>query len=150
MRKLIVHDQPKAAPDVPMLTAEGSGIDLNSFHGRVVILNFWATWCAPCRKEMPSLDRLQDKYSPENLVVVALATGRNENAKVAAFLEDIGADGLTVLFDPRQNAAAAHLVRSIPVTLIIDRGGNEVARLIGDAEWDADPALRIIAAIADS
>ena len=148
MRKLIFHKEPLPVSAPPMLAEDGAETGIDSFKGRVVVLNFWATWCAPCRKEMPSLDRLQAEFDTEDLKVIALATGRNEKPKVEKFLDSIGVRNLTVFYDPRLRVAAAMKVRGLPATVILDRDGREIARLTGDAEWDTESALHIFREIA--
>ena len=103
-----------------------------------MVLNFWATWCAPCRAEMPSLDRLQAAM-PE-IAVVPVATGRNAVTQITKFYEEAAVKNLPVLRDPKSGLAHAMGVMGLPVTVILDPEGREVARLIGDAEWDSDSA----------
>ena len=148
MRKLIVHDSPKPLSLPPMLTESGLEENLSDHFGPVIVLNFWATWCAPCRKEMPSLDRLQAQFPPGDVKVIALAAGRHEKARIRSFLRSVDAEGLAVRLDPKLKIASALQVRGLPVTILISRNGEEVARLIGDAEWDSESAVRIVRLIA--
>lgn len=148
MRKLIFHNEPRPVSAPPMLTEDGAETGIDTFKDRVVVLNFWATWCAPCRKEMPSLGRLQAEFDTEDLKVIALATGRNEQPKVKRFLDSIDVHNLTVFYDPRLRIAAAMGIRGLPATVILDRSGKEIARLTGDAAWDDESALHIFREIA--
>ncbi len=150
MRKLAIHEQPKDISPPPMLDEDGSEISFEEFEDRILVLNFWATWCAPCRKEMPSLDRLQAEFSPGELLVVGLAAGRNEQARVQAFLESIDAERLQIFYDPRLKVATSLGVRGLPATLILNRDGKEIARLTGDAEWDDESAIHILRNFVDT
>ena len=147
MIRLIVHDQPQPVPDIEVV-GESGGTTIGDFGGSVIVLNFWATWCAPCIKEMPSLDRLQQSFDPEDVRVLAVATGRNSVPKVERFLEENDIRTLQILYDRRTKLSGAMSVISIPVTVLIDRDGFEVARFIGDTEWDSEEAIRVIEVLA--
>ncbi len=141
LRQLIVHDEPLSLSLPPMLNEMGKEEALSEHFGAVLVVNFWATWCAPCRREMPSLHRLQEKFSPNDVKVIAIAVGRHKQEKIQSFLTSIGAEGLMIRLDPKLQVSAALRVRGLPATLLLDRQGREVARLIGDAEWDADEVV---------
>jgi len=133
--------------DVPDLAFEdGSGVShtLAEFKGRIVLLNIWATWCPPCREEMPSLDRLQGKLGSEDFIVVPLSIDRGGTDVVEAFYREIGVENLGV-FVGRPSVAPQLGVAGIPATLLIARSGKEVGRLIGPAEWDSQEVLDLIA-----
>lgn len=144
MRKLTIHTAPIAGTDVPFTHEDGSQMTLADLQGQYIVLNFWATWCAPCRKEMPSLSALQDTLTQTNAQVVTIATGRNPRPAMQAFFDEIGVDNLPLHADPRQKFARSLGVLGLPVTLIIDPQGQEVARLQGDADWSSDSAIAII------
>lgn len=145
MQKLALHDAPKPVPDALLLQADETEIALSSFQGRWVVLNFWATWCAPCRREMPSLDRLQLAFP--DLAVLPVATGRNAPEAIARFYTEAAIVNLPTLRDPQQTLARQMGVLGLPVTVILNPEGQEVARLIGDAEWDSPSALAVIDAL---
>jgi thiol-disulfide isomerase/thioredoxin len=145
MKKLALHDAPVAIPEVVLLDAEDAEHSLADYRGKWVVLNFWATWCAPCRHEMPSLDRLQTAM-PE-IAVVPVATGRNAVAGIERFFEEAAIKALPILRDPKSDLARGMAVMGLPVTVILNPEGQEVARLIGDAEWDSDSAKAILAAL---
>ncbi len=147
MRKLAVHSQPQDLPEVPFETIGGESMSLADYAGKVVVLNFWATWCAPCRKEMPTLSNLQAELGGDDFAVVTIATGRNPPQAMQAFFDEIGIDNLPLHRDPRQALARNLGVLGLPVTLILDREGREIARLQGDADWDTDSALAIVRAV---
>ena len=145
MKKLMVLDAPVAVPEAVLLDAEEGEHRLSDYRGKWVVLNFWATWCAPCRREMPSLERLQAAM-PE-LAVVPVATGRNAVEGIKRFFEEAGVKTLPILRDPQSQLAHALGVMGLPVTVILNPEGQEVARLIGDAEWDSDSAKAVLGAL---
>jgi thiol-disulfide isomerase/thioredoxin len=146
MKKLALLDAPAAVPEAVLLDAEDGEHALSGYQGKWVVLNFWATWCAPCRHEMPSLDRLQTAM-PE-IAVVPVATGRNAVEGIKRFFDEAGVKTLPILRDPKSDLARQMHVIGLPVTVILNPEGQEVARLIGDAEWDSDSAKAILAALA--
>lgn len=148
MRKLSFHAQPIAGTDVSFLHEDGSDMSLADLGDGITVLNFWATWCAPCRKEMPSLSALQAALDGTNAQVVTVATGRNPRPAMEAFFDEIGVENLPLHADPRQQFSRAMGVLGLPVTLIIGPKGQEIARLQGDADWSSDSAIAILQALA--
>lgn len=146
MKKLVVYEAPIALPEIPFTDETGAETSLAAYRGKVVLLNFWATWCAPCRAEMPELAALQQALGGDDFQVVTLATGRNPPAKIDRFFEEIGVTDLPKHRDEKQMLARAMGVAGLPVTVLIDRKGREVARLIGEAAWNAPEARAVIAA----
>jgi thiol-disulfide isomerase/thioredoxin len=144
MKKLALVE-PVAIPEAVLLDGAEAEHTLAEYQGKWVVLNFWATWCAPCRAEMPSLDRLQ--VAMPDIAVVPVATGRNAVAQIEKFYTEAGVVNLPVLRDPKSELARGMGVLGLPVTVILDPQGREVARLIGDAEWDSPAALTVLKAI---
>ena len=144
MRKLVFHSEAIAGTDVAFLSEDGTEMTLADFNGKVVLLNFWATWCAPCRKEMPELSALQTDLGGDTFQVVTVATGRNPLPAMKKFFDEIGIDNLPLHTDARQSFARSMGVLGLPVTLIMDPSGNEIARLQGEADWSSDSAVAII------
>ena len=144
MRKLTFHSAPIAGSDVAFMSEDGNEMTLADFNGQHILLNFWATWCAPCRKEMPELSALQTDLGGEKFQVVTVATGRNPLPAMKKFFDEIGIDNLPLHTDARQSFARSMGVLGLPVTLIMDPDGNEIARLQGDADWHSDSAIAII------
>ena len=148
MKKLVFHAEPKDVSDSAFVLADDAGeTTLEAWRGKYVLLNFWATWCAPCRKEMPQLAELQSEFGGPDFEVLTLATGRNSPTGIAKFFEEIGVDNLPRHQDPRQAVARDMAVLGLPITVLIDPEGREVARLIGDADWASDNAKAIVATL---
>lgn len=133
-----------AAPNVNFTNADGAQVSLYDFKGKVVLLNLWATWCAPCVKELPDLDRLQASLGGSNFQVVALSSDRNGAEKVPPFLKNLRIANLTPFLDPDSVATRAFSPRGLPTTVLIDAAGREVGRLEGAAEWDSPEARDLI------
>jgi thiol-disulfide isomerase/thioredoxin len=139
--------EPKPAPELGFLDGQGNALSLEDFRGKVVILNLWATWCAPCRHEMPSLDRLQAALGDEGLQVVPLSLDRGEVSKIEAFYEEVGLPTLDIYHDPKAAAGRAFGAYGLPTTIVIDREGMEIGRVLGPAEWDGEEAMTLIRAV---
>lgn len=150
MKKLAFHPEPKPAGSAPFITAEGGEARLSDHAGRYVLVNFWATWCAPCRKEMPSLSRLQAEMGGENFEVLTIASGKNMPAKMVKFFEEVEVDNLPLARDPKSALAREMGVLGLPVTVLLDPQGREIARMTGDAEWDSASAKAIIKALVEN
>lgn len=147
MKKLMFHSAPQPVSQVEFERGEGGAGTLGDYEGRVALVNFWATWCAPCRAEMPTLSALEREMGGENFAVVTIATGRNPLPAMKKFMDEIGADTLPLHRDPKSALARQMGVFGLPMTMILDRQGREIARLTGDADWNSDSARAIIAAL---
>ncbi len=148
MKKLIFHEEPKDTSTAAFTLADGAGeASLEDYRGKYVLLNFWATWCAPCRKEMPQLSELQTEFGGDTFEVLTLATGRNSPTGIKKFFDEIGVDNLPRHQDPKQKVASEMGIFGLPITVLIDPEGREVARLRGDADWASDNAKAIIATV---
>jgi thiol-disulfide isomerase/thioredoxin len=148
MRKLVLHESPVEVSTTAFEGDDGAEMTLQDLRGEVVVVNFWATWCAPCREEMPTLARLQEELGDEGVRVATIATGRNDPVELDRFLQEAGAGALPQWRDPSQALAREMGVLGLPITVILDREGQEVARLQGDADWSSESALAILRAIA--
>jgi thiol-disulfide isomerase/thioredoxin len=125
-------------------------VTLEAFRGRVVLVNLWATWCLPCRAEMPALDRLEAARGGRDFTVVAIAQDRGGRPKVEKFLADTGVTRLKPYLDTTMKSGRAWGAVGLPTTILIDRQGREIGRFIGEAHWDGPDALKLIdAAIAE-
>jgi len=149
MKKLNFHAEPVAVSDAVFTDRDGAEFTLADWQGKIVLLNFWATWCAPCRHEMPSLDALQGELGGDAFEVVTLATGRNAVPGIERFFEEESIVNLPILLDPKQAVAREMAVLGLPITVILNREGQEIARLRGDALWDSDSAKAILRALID-
>lgn len=147
MRKLNFHAEPVPAGATPFESEDGEEMRLSDLEGKYVVLNFWATWCAPCRKEMPTLSALQAAMGGEDFEVVTIATGRNDPVGMAQFFAETEVDNLPLHRDPQQRLAREMGVLGLPITVILNPEGMEIARLQGDADWASDSAMAIVAAL---
>lgn len=147
MRKLSFHAEPRAVPTATMVDAEDAPHDLSDWHGQWVVLNFWATWCAPCRHEMPALDALQAELGDHGVAVLPVATGRNPLPAITRFYDETNLENLPILRDPTQAMSRAMGVLGLPVTIILNPEGQEIARMTGDADWAGPSALAILHAL---
>lgn len=143
LKALAVHAAPKALPEVAFEGPEGK-LGLDQYRGQYVLLNFWAVWCAPCREEMATLSALEDEFGGEDFAVVTLASGPNAVPAVQKFFGEIGVDNLPLYRDPRSELARGAGVFGLPVTLVLDREGRELARLVGPADWHSDAAREMV------
>lgn len=131
--------------------ADGKTIDMSNWKGRVALVNLWATWCGPCRAEMPHLAKLQALYGSDQFEVVALSVDLKGAEASAAFLKEIKADNLALYVDQTTRAMKKLGAIGLPATILVDRNGREIGRLIGPADWAGEDAKRLIeAAIAES
>jgi thiol-disulfide isomerase/thioredoxin len=148
MRGLVVHDANRRRPPTcRFLRVDGTEGSLADYEGRHVVLNFWATWCAPCREEMPSLQNLHDTLGGEDFAVVTLATGFNQPQAIRRFFEETGVTDLPQYRDINQQIAREMGVFGLPITVILNPEGQEIARLRGDAHWDSPEAIAVIQAL---
>ncbi len=147
MKKLVLHEAPQAIADVELVDLDDQPHRLTDHAGKWLVVNFWATWCAPCRKEMPTLSNLQTAMAGEPVEVITVATGSNPVPAIRKFIGEIGATNLPLYRDPKQQLAREMSIMGLPVTVILDPEGREVARLIGDAEWDSESAVSILKAV---
>jgi len=134
----------EAVSDAEFRSASGEHLTLADFRGRVVLLNLWATWCGPCRSEMPALDRLQAMHQGDGLVVITVSVDKGGSAAVQHFFEQRGLRNLTPYLDANGATVRAFGARRIPTTLIIDRAGNVVGSLIGPRQWDSPDTAALI------
>ena len=146
MKKLVLHETPIEISERAFLTQGADEGRLSDFVGQYILLNFWATWCAPCRKEMPSLSALQTQLGDARFKVVTIATGRNAPKAMQAFFDALEIKNLPLYRDPKQKLAKDMAVLGLPMTLLISPQGKEVARLRGEADWASAPAQALLRA----
>ena len=144
VQNFTVHATPKPVPDASFTDRHGNKLTLADFQGKVVLVNLWATWCGPCRIEMPGLDALQAELGGDDFQVLALALDRGGMDKVLDFFDEIGLRHLAPYVDQSTKALRTFRVYGLPTTFLLDRDGNEVGRMIGPAEWNTDEAKALL------
>jgi thiol-disulfide isomerase/thioredoxin len=142
--EISVFDEPRGLPEIKFADRDGLTLTLADFRGRAVLLNIWATWCVPCRKEMTGLDHLQAKLGGDDFIVIPLSIDRGGAAAVAGFYREVGVEKLGIYVDPSSRASHDLGVPGVPTTLLINRDGREVARKMGAAEWDGAELVALI------
>lgn len=143
-QNFVVHQEPKPLPELRFKDDDGHPKSLADFRGKIVLLNVWATWCGPCREEMPTLDRLQAELGGAGFAVVALSIDRAGIDVVRKFFGEIGIRNLALYIDESGKALRELGIFGLPVTLLIDREGREIGRLIGPTEWDTPGMVAFI------
>jgi peroxiredoxin len=136
-----VPTQQVKAPDFTLSSLEGKNVSLSDYRGKVVFLNFWATWCPPCRFEMPDMEELHQALKSEGLEVVAVDLGEPER-KVAAYVRNMGLT-FTTLLDTRSQVGGMYGIRSIPTTFIIDQEGWLLGMALGAREWSSKESIEM-------
>lgn len=144
MEQFSFIDPPRPAPRTGFLAGTGVPVTIGDFRGRVLLVNFWATWCAPCIRELPSLDHLQARLGDEGLLVLAVSQDRGAAAVAGPFLKKLGVTRLGLFLDPRMEFGRAFGVRALPWSVLIDREGRVVGMLPGYAEWDSAEGIALI------
>ena len=144
MAAFVYKKAPEPLSQIAFKLKSGEEVTLARWQGRVVLLNLWATWCAPCRKEMPALDRLQAELGSRDFEVVALAVDRAGTEAAAKFLAQVDVKSLGLYIDGTARAGTSLKAVGLPTTILIDRQGREIGRLTGPAEWDSADAKRLV------
>ncbi|MEM9097041.1 MAG: TlpA disulfide reductase family protein [Pseudomonadota bacterium] len=144
MAKLVIHETPFNEMTTTFADGAGAPMTVADLRGKVVVMNFWATWCAPCRAEMPSIDRLAGEMNGEDVYVMAVSTDRGSRDKIDRFFGEVEIQHLGVYRDQKSELAREAGAFGLPMTIILGRDGREVARLLGEAEWDSAEAKAII------
>lgn len=145
IERFVFLEQPRPVAQTPFFDASGGPVTLSRFIGKAVVLNFWATWCAPCIKEMPSLDALQKAGAGKGIEVVAISEDRTGVDVVKPYMKRQEIKNLKIYIDKGNALANALGVKGLPTTLVIDKNGREIGRIEGIAEWDSVEALNVIA-----
>jgi thiol-disulfide isomerase/thioredoxin len=135
IKNIVVNKEPKTYDSVIFLDVKGQKISLNEFKNNLVILNFWATWCAPCKEEMPSLDKLQVNEKFNNLKIFPINIGQDSVKKSEEFFSDLKIENMKIYFDPEITLAKTFLLRGVPTSIIFNKKGEEFARIIGSIDF---------------
>jgi len=146
MAPLVIRPEPFDLAQFTFADGDGAERSLKDFAGKIVLLNLWATWCVPCREEMPALDALEAELGGQDFAVVAVNIDKGGPEKAAKFLKETGAAQLPLYTDPTGKLFATVKAVGMPTTLIVDRDGKEIARLVGPADWASPEAVAVIKA----
>ncbi|MDH4570501.1 TlpA family protein disulfide reductase [Pseudomonas sp. BN414] len=141
---MLIWPEARRVEDFRFIDGGGKPLSLADFRGKVVLLNLWATWCVPCRQEMPTLDRLQAKLGGSDFQVVALSLDQGGLPVVRDFYREIGIQHLPVYLDEHMQAIQSLGAFGLPVTLLLDREGREIGRKAGAAEWDSPEVIEFV------
>lgn len=144
LKNLVIHQIPKPVPEIQLRWAENSSETDLLKQNKVTVINFWATWCAPCREEMPSLSKLIESVKEDNFSIIVVAAGRNSDESINKFFLSHEISNFKSYRDPKGELSSALGVLGLPTTIIIDQHSREVARLIGGADWNSETAIQLI------
>ena len=148
--RLTMVETPRDIPSSEFLDARGERVDLGDFKGSYLLVNVWATWCEPCREEMPALDQLARDLGDRNIRVMPVSIDLNGAVSVEGFYERHNLNDLPVYVDPSQNIMQSLNVFGIPTTVLIDPAGREIGRMVGPAQWDSQETLDQLSGILES
>jgi len=141
--QFIPASRPRPAPQVGFADPAGKAVRLDDFAGKLVLVNLWATWCAPCREEMPSLERLQTRFG-DKITILAISEDMGGGKAVEPFIAKLGLKEVKTYLDPKNAVGQAFRVDGLPTSFLIDRQGRVLGRVEGGAEWDSPKMLAVI------
>lgn len=150
LARFTLAKDPKPLPELAFTDADDKPLKLADYKGKTVLVNFWATWCAPCVKEMPSLDRLQAEMGKDRFVILPLSLDGPSKPKVAPFYADKKLANLGIYFDKGKKVMGALDISVLPTSVLVDPDGREIGRLEGEADWDKPEALALMKAATPS
>ena len=136
IKNIVIHKDLKVYDNVIFLDKNDKKINIKEFNGNLILLNFWATWCEPCKEEMPSLDRLQKNKNLSNLKIFAINISQESKKKVDSFFEDLNIKNFDPYFDAPTTLAKTFTLRGVPTSILIDKDGKEFARIMGSIDFD--------------
>ena len=142
IKNLVINKDPKKYDSLTFLDTQNKKIDLKDYHGNLILLNFWATWCAPCKEEMPSLDLLQVNKNLNNLIIFPINIGQDNVEKANSFFKDIKIQNLELYFDSPVTLAKKFGLRGIPTSILFNKEGLEFARIIGSIDFQEKEFVR--------
>ncbi len=142
--RIPLHETPRSLQKIDFRDEMGTPFTLDAWHGKYVLLNVWATWCGPCRTEMPTLDRLQSQLGSDRFEVVVLSIDRAGVGVVRKFFDEIGIKHLRIFIDRRGSVVQDLKVFGLPGTMLIGPSGQELGRLFGPAKWDAPEMINFL------
>ena len=136
IKNIVIHKDLKVYDNVFFLDKNDKKMNIKEFNGNLLLLNFWATWCAPCKEEMPSLDRLQVNQNLSNLKIFAINISQESKKKVDSFFEDLNIENFDPYFDAPTTLAKTFSLRGVPTSILIDKDGKEFARIMGSIDFN--------------
>ena len=136
IKNIVIHKDLKVYDNIFFLDKNDKKINIKEFNGNLLLLNFWATWCAPCKEEMPSLDRLQVNQNLSNLKIFAINISQESKKKVDSFFEDLNIENFDPYFDAPTTLAKTFSLRGVPTSILIDKDGKEFARIMGSIDFN--------------
>ena len=136
LKNLILIKNPKAYENIIFRDVNQKNLNLDDFKGKLIILNFWATWCAPCKEEMPSLDNLQSNTQLNNLKIFPINIGQEGLSKSKSFFKKLNIKNLNIYFDPPITLAKKFSLRGVPTTILFNKQGKEFARIVGSIDFN--------------
>ena len=136
IKNIVIHKDPKVYDNVIFLDKNDKKINIKEFNGNLLLLNFWATWCEPCKEEMPSLDRLQINKNLRNLKIFAINISKESKKKVDIFFKDLNIENFNPYFDSPITLAKTFSLRGVPTSILVDKNGKEFARIIGSIDFE--------------
>ena len=141
-KNLIIKNEQKKYEDLSFLDVDKKKVNLDDYRGKLVLLNFWASWCAPCKEEMPSLDSLQSNKNLNNLQIFPINVGQDNEKKAKDFFEQLDIKTLNIYFDTTITLAKKFQLRGIPTTILISKDGYEFARIIGSIDFESQKFIK--------
>ena len=144
IKNLVINKEFKKYDSLTFLDVRKDELNINDFKGNLILLNFWATWCAPCKEEMPSLDSLQVNNKLNNLKIFPINVGQDNTEKSLKFFEDLGVKNLQIYFDSPVTLAKKFRLRGIPTTILFNKDGEEFARILGSIDFGDEKFLKWI------
>tara|TARA_B100000029_G_scaffold258112_1_gene254801 strand:+ start:656 stop:1195 length:540 start_codon:yes stop_codon:yes gene_type:complete len=142
LNNMVINEIPKPITSIIFEDFSGKEININEYREKLVILNFWATWCAPCKKEMPSLDKLFQNDRFKNLKIFAVNMEKPNRSKTKKFFDDLNIKKLPIFFDYNLNFVKQFKLRGVPTTILINKKGEEFARIVGEANFEDERFLK--------
>lgn len=139
-KNIVINDELKVYDNLYFFDQDNKQINLDRYRGKLVLLNFWAIWCAPCKEEMPSLDKLKVNKKLNNIEIFPINIGNDSIEKSKEFFKDLNIKNLKLYFDPKINLAKELSLRGVPTTVLVNKNGEEFARIIGIVDFE-DPNI---------
>ena len=142
IKNLVIYKELKKYDKLTFLDKENNKLNLKEYKGNLILLNFWATWCAPCKEEMPSLDRLLSRKELNNLVIFPINVGQDDVKNSLKFFEDLEIKNLNIYYDPPITLAKKFGLRGIPTSILFNKDGYEFARIVGSIDFEDEEFIK--------